>query len=760
MYICLDIETTGLNPKKDHVIEIAAIRFDHTGILDKWTSLVKPPIAIPEFTQRLTGINDEMVKDAPKLEEVLDELKSFLGTLPIMGHFIPFDVGFLNEHGANLLPERLLDTCQLAQAFLPNEASYSLEVLAKKMSILQVDAHRAEDDVKANIDLFFNLANHVRSLSKQEKNAITPLLEKSNWAWANIVLSILPEEGGQRIEEDAHTHQAHNERHANLSDLTASLKAPFLFEEVSHTTQDILDHALALKGSSLLVVPELHFVPENEEVGTLEHPNFYLDEERLEQFLAKTPLNEAETLLGIKIQIWRTHTVLGKKSELRLVKEEKKYWFDICCQETEPVSFYKKAWESAQEKRILVVGHQHFLKDRAKKDPLLPLRDHTVIEQIENMIDSLQYAWRITLSESRFLEDLRRLKEENPDRAEVLTEVAARISILFGFLGMTLQKYGEAYNEKHTLTVEAHHRNTAEWNNVKKAAASIAADVAALGSELKTSALRDELERYLHYLAKILQEDGDTSAAAGNTLWMTTSMDGLPMVHAFPQSTSALFEERVWKHSPVLHAFAHHADLNDGLAFLKTQLNLPKDLQIQKHEGVMALPLHMPIGTISSPNDPKNIKEVVHELRHWIPEVKGNVFLLVSAKNTAESFFYGSKSLLTETDRKLFVQNMSGGLGKISKMAEESDGKNFFIGDSGLLYWLLEEGISLDFLALHRLPFSPPSDPIQNTLAAKVQNAYQNFTVPSMQLKLHRIFHAFLGEHWENKKILMLDSRY
>ena len=149
MYACLDIETTGLNPKNDDVIEIGIITFDNEKIIKEWRTFIKCPIRLPEFTKRLTGITDEMLKDAPLLSEVEAEMREILGDFPIMGHFIFFDLNFLAEKKIRLLNKQL-DTCQLAQVFLPDESSYSLEVLVDKLGIKQEGAHRAEDVHRAS----------------------------------------------------------------------------------------------------------------------------------------------------------------------------------------------------------------------------------------------------------------------------------------------------------------------------------------------------------------------------------------------------------------------------------------------------------------------------------------------------------------------------------------------------------------------------------------------------------------------------------
>lgn len=743
--ICLDLETTGLSPENDHVIEVAIARFDENGIVEEWSSLVKPPIKIPEFTTRLTGINDEMVKDAPTLAELEEEIIQRVGDAPIMGHFIFFDVNFLNHHGFHFENPQL-DTCQLVQILLPNEPSYSLEVFTTKLGIVQEDAHRALDDVKANVDFFYALREHIAALSKEEKADIKPYLEKSDWPWAEIILDAMELSGKTRIEPTERTLQIQSERHTELPQLTT----PFVHEEPTHTIQDLIDYAEKLEGKVLMVVPQLALVPEHSELSTLKDPTEYLDEKRLENFLNKERINSLESMLGLKCLLWLHHTETGEKSQLRIVKEEKQHWFDICCQESgEPQSFFAKSLNEA--KKITAVSHHHFLKDRARKNPLLADYDHVVVMQTEAFTKTMEDAWHIMLSESRFLGNLRQVKEENPESAEIIDHIAGKVSILFGFLGMEIQRYGEPGDTRHTLIVEAHHRNTPQWNKVTQSASSIQAATAALGDDIAATPSRDEFERNIHYLHKILH-------TSGPILWMTSSSDGQVIVHSYPEESARLFHARVWPEESKLHLFCHRGNLGDDFKFLKAELAFPEETEFHAAEENHALPYLQPKSSIASPNDPQNIADVCQEMATQIPEVEGNIFLLITARHTGEKFFYGLPKHLPE-DRKLFVQNMSGSLGKILKMSQETPDKNVFVGTESLLNFLLNEGMPLSLLAIHRLPFSRPNAPIPKSRSKLKSNAYKEYTLPMAKIRFHGILGQFLGNNWEGKQILGLDSR-
>lgn len=758
MFVCLDLETTGLSARDDHVIEVAIVRFDHEKILDEWSSLVKPPVSIPAFSAHLTGISNEMVKDAPKLETLKGTILEKLGESSITGHFIPFDVGFLKEKGFPL-SNVLLDTCQLAQALFPKEASYSLEVLAQKLKIKQEGAHRALNDVKANIELFWKLSTQVRALGKKEKESIRPVLEKSEWPWAPILLKLLDEKGGKKIAEMEKPAEVKKiERHAELKKLTVSLKVPFLLEERSHTAQDLLDYALSLEGKTLLVLPYPEVLPEHKDLGVLKHPGQYLDEQRFEAFCAKEKLSSVETLLAVKVKLWLLGTETGEKSELRLQKEETNMWLDICGQEqangysTEQGSFYKKAEESAQSKKVMAISGSYFLKDRSRKEPLLKVHENTVVGEVEQFVKSMEEAWHIRLSESRFIQDLYRLQKENTSLEPVIDQLAAKVSILFGFLGMMIRKEGLPNDPHHTFVVEAHHVSTPEWNKIRGSAESIEAAVAALGDNCKKTPTLEEFTRYLSYMTKILR-------MGSPLLWLTLSKEEQPIVHAFPEKPSQLFAERVWKNIPSLHLFCHHGNLNDDFTFLKKELGLPSEINTLEEQEKVPLPLYYPKKPIRSPNDTENFEEVKHELMDWLPKVEGNSILLVNSMAAGEQFFYKFAKPVKEMGLTLFVQHLSGGMGKISKMADKTDGKNIFVGNDALLDFLVDEGVDLRFLALHRLPFAPPSDPIQKGRSVQYEDPYKEFVLPQASLRYQNVLNTFLGDAWEGKKILILDPR-
>lgn len=740
MYVCLDIETTGLDPKNDHVIEVAIVVFDNEKIIREWSSLVKAPVGVPEFVERLTGINNEMLKDAPILSDVADEIREFVGDMPIMGHFIFFDLNFLGEKGIRLTNTQL-DTCQLAQTFMHNEASYSLEVLTEKFGISHENAHRALDDVKANIDFFWRMGSHIAALSKEEKSAIQEVLEKSKWPWAKVILELSEKSTGELIKtEEAKKSSAHFEKHIDLN--KESLEPPFLLQELTHTDQDLVDYASSLEEKTLLVLPELHDF--GNEIGILKDPSNYLDLQRFESFINKETLNQPETMLAAKIKLWSLKTKTGEKSEIRLVKEENDLWYDICCPNNgEPTSFYKEALDRASEKKVSIISHYHFLREKSKSENNFRIPANLVVGQVEQFVDQIEDSWHIIMSEKRFTSDIRRLKFENPKNEDLIEHLASRISIMFGLIGITIEKFGDEDDKRHTLIVDPEHRSSPEWNKVKESATSVESTLEAFDASLANTPARKSFEKYLTYLTGVLKN-------SKHMLWMNLDMEEQPVIHIFPADTRKIFREFIWKDVEKLHLFSH----NGNFEFIKDELALPEDIKNKKVESLRGLPIFYADRKISNPNSDTNITEVSREVKEQLEGREGNFFLLVTSMRNAEKFFYALK-----TERKLFVQNMSGGLGKIAKMSEKTDGNNLFVGNEEMFDNLLREGKIIKFLAIHRLPFSYPSDPIQMSRAKYYENEFEDYSIPKCALRLQGVLDKFLGNEWQDKKVFIYDQR-
>lgn len=162
--VALDLETTGLHAEQDAILEVAAIKFQGSEVLDVFESFVAPGRAIPYRVQRLTSITTGLLTGAPLFEVIAPKLQSFLGDLPIVGHSIPFDAGFLRKRGL-AYANPLIDTFELASVLLPSLKSYSLGQVAEALGIaVPSGRHRAMVDTVLAKDVFLALHQQLQTV--------------------------------------------------------------------------------------------------------------------------------------------------------------------------------------------------------------------------------------------------------------------------------------------------------------------------------------------------------------------------------------------------------------------------------------------------------------------------------------------------------------------------------------------------------------------------------------------------------------------
>lgn len=157
IFAVTDLETTGGSTKSTKITEIAIYLTDGERIIDEYTSLINPEQNIPPFITRLTGINDEMVKDAPRFYEVAKDIIEFIGDAVFVAHNVGFDYNVLRSEYINLgydFRKEHLCTVRSTRYMIPGHASYSLGKITKDLNIQLENRHRAAGDALATVKLF------------------------------------------------------------------------------------------------------------------------------------------------------------------------------------------------------------------------------------------------------------------------------------------------------------------------------------------------------------------------------------------------------------------------------------------------------------------------------------------------------------------------------------------------------------------------------------------------------------------------------
>ncbi len=177
-YVCIDLETTGLDPKRDRIIEIGAVKVEGNTIVEEWETFVDPGRKLEQRIVELTGICDRQLADAPQIAEVLPEFLAFIGENILLGHSVLFDYSFIKKAAVN---ERLtferqgIDTLRIARKYLAGLESRSLGYLCQYYGIAH-NAHRALEDARATVALFQRLTEcfYEKEEAEGEKSLFQP----------------------------------------------------------------------------------------------------------------------------------------------------------------------------------------------------------------------------------------------------------------------------------------------------------------------------------------------------------------------------------------------------------------------------------------------------------------------------------------------------------------------------------------------------------------------------------------------------------
>lgn len=162
-YVVIDIETTGLDPYYDEIIEVAALKISNGAIIDTYQTLVKPTDieSVNEYITQLTGITPKMLSNAPLFTDIKNDFLSFLNDSILVGHNVNFDINFLYDATNGSLRNDFIDTMRISRRLLPELKHHRLKDIAVHYNVDIDKSHRALDDCKTTNTCYMALYSNV-----------------------------------------------------------------------------------------------------------------------------------------------------------------------------------------------------------------------------------------------------------------------------------------------------------------------------------------------------------------------------------------------------------------------------------------------------------------------------------------------------------------------------------------------------------------------------------------------------------------------
>ncbi len=234
-FVVLDVETTGLQPSRQRIIEIAVARFSGGVMANRWESLCSPGRRVPAYITKLTGIDDDLLSDAPAFESIADTAVALLTDAVIVGHNVEFDLSFLNAEleraGRSPIVNDRVDTLALATRLLPGLRKPTLSVLAERLGVSSQPKprHRAGPDAVLTGMVAVTLLEHARDAGfatlEDVKSVARPITRRPRERMARAssvvdrsILATIPRAPGVYLMRDANEHVVYVGKAKNLRD--------------------------------------------------------------------------------------------------------------------------------------------------------------------------------------------------------------------------------------------------------------------------------------------------------------------------------------------------------------------------------------------------------------------------------------------------------------------------------------------------------------------------------------------------------------
>lgn len=182
VYVVFDLETTGFSPDKNKIIEIGAVKVERGAITERFSTFVNPEVPIPFHIEELTSIRDDMVMDAPKIEEILPQFLEFCEGAIMVAHNAEFDMSFIRKNceRQQLTAEfTVIDTVALARMLLPHLNRFKLDTVAKALGISLDHHHRAVDDAACTAEIFVKFIQMLKDRGMQTLDEVNRMGQAS-----------------------------------------------------------------------------------------------------------------------------------------------------------------------------------------------------------------------------------------------------------------------------------------------------------------------------------------------------------------------------------------------------------------------------------------------------------------------------------------------------------------------------------------------------------------------------------------------------
>lgn len=822
MFISLDLETTGIDPLKNKIIEFGAVKFDlpksekttrdHTTTHDHSSTdqlvpvetlqiLINPQTALPDIIKHITHITDDELKNAPSFESKAQEIKDFIGDLPIVGHNIQFDVSFLNANGLNIT-NPLYDTFPFSSIIFPDLTTYSLEILTEKLNLSHEEKHRALEDSIAAMELFLKLSEKFQELPEETIKKIHELCKKTSNPLGAFLLTLEPksekgkftnqtqpkkseklseknqlsifstqtaEEAEQNYPPSPHTTATENSTpETKPSSQTIAISTKILESkenlliELSPPYEDLIKNLLKhIDKDSYVAVPSEIFqnifteIPNT--VAKIESPKKYISIKRFEELLKKSQIQDHEFTAFSKVIIWLNKTKTGLLYELSFLNQEKQLIHELSIDENliDPLSeaFFAKSIE--KDTSSPSICSHHYLGDEIQFSPLKP--KNLVIIDFDKFVKTLHLQSSHYLKLEILLNQIKRLETDNQSIADVLSSKA---TMLFGLIGMVMEHFTDDNQFVERCTISQEITETKQWEKALHSAQNL------------IELLNGTKDPLLEKSANTLTEFFVTPNLDSNLVLIEKDMDGNAVIKKSPFEVKPQIE-KILTNCESYKIISENIDLNDDGSFTKRLFGLTTDLKTIKENELTKSSLDtktqstessLQIFIADKPNYySREDKDLMKKIAEYAENRKGAVAIIANSRQQIEFFTLELGKILREP--KHIISLLTGSIGKVAEQFRANH-ENAVLIITPNAWNNFKYSNLVNSLIINKIPFDPPSDPYLIAASKNFENPFDELQVPLAIFALKRIINrikqtADTSTNQDNmhKEVIILDDR-
>lgn len=724
-FVFLDIETTGIDPNLDHIIEIACVKWKDGGIGDRFESLINPHKALPYEITLLTGITDEDVKSAPSFSEIKSQIFEFIGNLSIVGHNIAFDSSFLQTHHAEFKNVEI-DTIALARILLRKESSYALEVLMKKYGLETKNSHRAMADVESTVKFFEFLLDGMARLPSEVLSEMREVLMRSEWA-GKVVF-----EGGKRKggKEERGREEWRNKERRKRFEEEESIWGSDVVQDFLNGEKILLQSAgeipfKDIKNKSLLIA---HVSPRKRDemlnaaqaadlaATHLKEPSFYLSPLKLQNAISAPIIETEKTTFLLKMIAWNAETKTGDREEITLGYEEYELFETIADTDGNDV-FWNKAWSRAEQCSIVLV--HHYWLARGLPAELCDGRGLVILEA-SRLEDSFTYSHKKKFTEF----GLRSYFDE-------------KATVIFGLLGIFYEHFVEKdYGGfRGNVILNETVRASIHFKRILEAAQNL-----------------PEHEKKTEFLAALSPQPNMLS-------WLRLIGDELVFL-CMPTAIADIFHKVITPFDSVILQ-SESLGIGGTFGYIREILELDSDWKEISEEFVSessaATPNIVIPDNFPEPNTEGYFNRCLDLFADIMQKSRGKSLAIMASKKGVQAIY---SALLRESQRynvKLIAIGLSGGRGKSLALFLEHKDSAMLLSTWQIMADISEIEDELETVVFQKIPFDPIDDPIHKLRSSQFEDGFKQYTLARAMMRFRELIAEL--RRTKVKTCYILDSR-